>query len=106
MIETNNMYHASYYLCEGLNISDVEKRHDNRLGETVYFSFHGDTDEHEDKIKTKFESGIAVCNIRAYLTSVVTIRSIMRSALNNHNNHKREDNNEHRRKTARAFAKD
>ena len=87
MISTNNMYHASYYLCEGLNITDVKKEYDNKLGETVYFIFTGDTEETEYAIKQKFSSGIAVCNIRAYLTSVVTIRNIMRSTLkNNHNN--------------------
>ena len=106
MIETNNMYHASYYLCEGLNISAVEKRYDSRLGETVDFFFQGESEKLELKIKQKFDSGIAVCNIRAYLTSVVTIRNILRSTLNNSNNRKREDNNESRRKTAKAITED
>ena len=81
MIETNNMYHGAYYLTEGFSICNVEKRNDSRLGDTVVFSFNGVAPDAEEAIKHKFELGTAMCNIRSYLTALVTIRDILHNTM-------------------------
>jgi len=81
MIETNNMYHASYYLSEGLDLKSVDKKYNPRFGETVVLVFAAEEKETEEKIRKEFESGTAVCNIRSYLTALVTVRDIIYSAM-------------------------
>ena len=85
MIETNNLYHASYFLCEGLNIHNVEKRYDEKIGSTVVFTFKGDAKQ-ENKLQKLYNTGTALTNIRSYLTSLVTIRDIMYNLVNNSSN--------------------
>ena len=82
MIETNNLYYASYLFSEGLEIANVEKRYDNRLGNTVVFIFNGVDEETEDKLQEAFAEGTAYTNIRGYLESLDKIRDIMYGLMN------------------------
>lgn len=77
MIETNNLYYASYLLTEGLSINNVEKQYDESFKNTVVFSFNSDDLNNEKVLEKKYLSGIATINIRQYLDNLVKVRDIM-----------------------------
>ena len=82
MIETNNLYYASYLFNEGLNIANVEKRNDTRLGDTVVFIFTADNKDLEDRIERAFQEGTALTNVCGYLDSLTKVRDIMYGFMN------------------------
>ena len=77
MIETNNLYYASYLLTEGLSINNVEKQYDENYKNTVVFYFQSENLESEKNLEKKYLSGIATINIRQYLDNLVKVRDIM-----------------------------
>ena len=81
MIETKNIYFASYLLNEGMAISNVEMRHDYDLGNTVVFIFNSKSLEMESKIEKEFNEGKALTNIREYLDNLVKVRDIVYSIM-------------------------
>ena len=81
MIQTNNLYYASYLLTQGLSISNVEKRYDKDFKDTVVFCFDSKDLKNEKSLEQKYASGIAVINIRAYLDNLVKVRDILYSVM-------------------------
>lgn len=77
MIETNNIYYASYLLTEGLSISNVEKQYDDNFKNTVVFYLSSGNKEHEKQLEQKYISGIATTNIRSYLDNLIKVRDII-----------------------------
>ena len=82
MIETNNLYYASYLFSEGLNLKNVEKRDDQRFGDTIVFVFYDTDHDREQRLIKRYEDSTASTNIRKYLFSLERIRDIMHSIMN------------------------
>ena len=85
MIETNNMYYAAFLLNEGCIISNVEKRYDSKLGNTVVFIFTGEDTDHEDELDTGYDLRTASTNLRGYIDALTRVRDIMYGLLNQKN---------------------
>jgi vacuolar-type H+-ATPase subunit D/Vma8 len=78
MIETNDLYYASYLYCEGLSLSNLEIRHDVKLGETVYFVFNSSEQQKEKKLEEDYVSSY----VSHYLASLSKLRDAMYSLIN------------------------
>lgn len=96
MIETNNLYFAAFLVTEGLDICNVKRRIDGKLGETVFFVLSG---KDEKELARSFEDATAQTNIRGYLENLEKVRDIMYGFLNgkNKNQKNRGNGNEKRR---------
>ena len=78
MINTSNVYYASFLLNEGLSISAVEMVDSPKYGKTVQFSFRAGDEAIEQKLEKEYRQEKAVTNIRKYIDSLTICRDLMR----------------------------
>ena len=73
MINTDNMYYASFLLNEGLIINNVKLIEPRK----VQFEFSVTDQEKEKELMYTYQNETATTNIKQYITSLVTIRDII-----------------------------
>jgi len=81
MLDTNNVYFASFLMTNGLFVADTKVVSDPQHGRTVQFSFYSPDAEEEQKLKKAYDCEEAKVNIRRYLDNLVLIRNVMYSKL-------------------------
>lgn len=77
MLETNNLYYASFLFAEGFTLVNIERRRDEKFGETVVFTFGSFDPESERRAEVAYNEGRAMVNVRRYLTSLEKVRDIL-----------------------------
>ena len=83
MIETNNLYYASFLLNEGLEITNVRLGWDEKFGQTVIFNFTDHDPAVERGLERSYREETAVTNIRKYIDALVRVRDIVYRVTNN-----------------------
>jgi len=89
MIQTNNMYYASFILTEGLEVCGAEVVNDEKFGHTVKFSFKGKDEKSEKALEKLYKNEEAFTNIRLYLNNLILIRDIMHGMMSRAKNEER-----------------
>ena len=73
MIQTEDIYFASYCLSCALISQSVERKKNGN----VVFSFYGETTAEENEIEYAFYEGLGNVNVRDYITNISVISNIL-----------------------------
>jgi len=90
MIQTNNMYYASFIMTEGFEVCGAEVINDEKFGQSVQFSFKGKDEKAEKTLEKLYKNEEAFTNIRRYLNNLILIRDIMHGMMSRAKNEERE----------------